>query len=250
MRDFSKKAFVCQHYFVILPVEVNAKIRRIMKRQFRVFAVVAALVVSVPAFSQLHFGLKAGLNVTKVSLDKATVTDTDNRCGWFAGPMVEFTLPVVGLGMDAAVLYDNKSIGIETESGEKHENLSYIDIPLNFKYSIGIGNIAGVFVTTGPQFSFNVGDDKIFSDLSVTNVQGSVTDLGRKFELKKSEFSWNVGAGVKLLKHLQMAYNYNIAIGKTADMSVDLSTVTGVAGSAVQGKLKNNTHQISVAYLF
>ena len=221
-----------------------------MKRQFRLFAVVAALVVSVPAFSQLHFGLKAGMNVTKVSLDKTTVTDAKNRCGWFAGPMAEFTLPIVGVGMDAAILYENKSIELESNGVTETEHLSYINIPLNFKYSIGIGSVAGVFVTTGPQFSFNIGDKDIFSDISLQNVSGSAQNIGRKFELKKSEFSWNVGAGLKLLKHLQLGYNYNIAIGKTAEISPDLNTVVGVGTDAVKGKLKNNTHQISIAYVF
>lgn len=212
-----------------------------MKKSIRMFAVVAVLLMTVPAWSQVQFGLKAGLNVSKVSFDKSTVTDANNRCGWFAGPMIDFTLPVVGLGMDAAVLYDSKSIELEDGGVKESETLSYIDVPINVKYSVGLGSLASVFVTTGPQFSFNVGDDKIFETLS------SAT---RKFELKKSEFSWNVGAGIKALKHLQVAYNYNIAIGKTADVNVDLGTATSIAGDAVKGKLKNNTHQISVAYLF
>lgn len=152
--------------------------------------------------------------------------------------------------MDAAILYENKSIELESNGVTETEHLSYINIPLNFKYSIGIGSVAGVFVTTGPQFSFNIGDKDIFSDISLQNVSGSAQNIGRKFELKKSEFSWNVGAGVKVLKHLQVGYNYNIAIGKTAEISPDLNTVVGVGTDAVKGKLKNNTHQISIAYVF
>ena len=207
-----------------------------MKKRISLLAVVATLMFATPAWSQIHFGVKAGLNVSKVSLDKSTLTDGDNRCGWFAGPMVEFTVPIVGLGVDAAVLYDNKSIEVANEVGTtEHQTLNYIDVPINLKYTIGLGSLASVYAATGPQFAFNVGGKSIFKTLTSTS----------DFELKKSEFSWNIGAGVKVLKHLQAGYNYNIALGSTADV-----TLKGVGVDAIKGKLKNNTHQISVAYMF
>lgn len=211
---------------------------------------VAALVVSVSASAQLHFGLKAGTGLTHVKLEKETLTDANNRLGWFAGVMVECTLPVSGLGLDASVLYNNKEIELETERGKERETLKYVDVPVNLKFSFGLGSTAAVFLTTGPQFSFNVGSKNLFSNLNLSATNGQIQDIKRNFELKKSEFSWNVGAGVKLVKHIQIAYNYNIAIGNTADMNVDLSTVSGIVDDAAKGKLKNNTHQISVALMF
>ena len=62
--------------------------------------------------------------------------------------------------------------------------------------------------------------------------------------MKSSTFSWNVGAGVKLINHIQVGYNYNIGIGKTAELNGEGDYLKGA------GKMKNNSHQISVAYLF
>ena len=185
------------------------------------------LLVATAAHAQLpiKFGLKGGLNITKAKFDK-DIAKSDNRSGFFIGPMAEFTLPIVGIGADVAVLYDQKNIEVE---GVK-DKLQFIDIPINLKYTYGLGDVAGIYVATGPQFSFNVGDKKLF-DLET-------------YKMKSSNFSWNIGAGVKLINHIQVGYNYNIGIGKTAE-------VDGVwDGVKKASKMKNNSHQISVAVLF
>lgn len=199
-----------------------------MKKIFGVIALAAAFMFAVPAQAQLKFGVKAGLNVSKASLDKG-VLSADNRTGFFVGPMAEFTLPVIGLGVDAALLYDNKSVKVGAEGESVSSTLHYIDIPINVKYTIGLGSLASVYGATGPQFSYNIGGRSI--------LEGS-------YALKDSDFSWNIGAGVKLLGHLQVGYNYNIALGKTAEVK-DANAIDFVGKS-----FKNNTHQISVAYMF
>ena len=198
----------------------------------KIFAAAALmLLIAVPASAQFSYGLKAGLNVSKASLDWSTVS-SDNQTGFFVGPMVEFTVPLVGVGVDASLLYNNKGMKLKdvTSGNSFSQTLQYIDIPINLKYTYGLGSIAGVFVTTGPQFSFNISSKKL-----------KIAD----YTLKSSEFSWNVGLGAKLLRHLQVAYNYNIAIGKTSEFEY-----YDTAMNLVKGKLKNNTHQISLVYMF
>ena len=196
-----------------------------MKKSLRI--IVLMLLVTTAAHAQLpvKFGLKGGLNITKVKFDK-DVVGTDNQSGFFIGPMAEFTIPIVGIGADIAVLYDQKKIEVDNEK----ETLKYIDIPINLKYTLGLGSMAGIYLATGPQFSFNVGDDKILK--------------ADTYKMKSSTFSWNVGAGVKLINHIQVGYNYNIGIGKTAELNGVGDYLKGA------GKMKNNSHQISVAYLF
>ena len=130
-----------------------------MKKIFGVIALAAAFMFAVPAQAQLKFGVKAGLNVSKASLDKG-VLSADNRTGFFVGPMAEFTLPVIGLGVDAALLYDNKSVKVGAEGESASSTLHYIDIPINVKYTIGLGSLASVYGATGPQFSYNIGNKK------------------------------------------------------------------------------------------
>ncbi len=217
---------------------ITLKTIKDMKKYFGIVALIAAMFVAVPAQAQFKFGVKAGLNVTKAKFDKGTL-DSDNRAGFFIGPMAEFTLPIVGLGVDAALLYNNKSIkasvtehvdGVSYSESET-ETLHYLDIPINVKYTIGLGSLASVYAATGPQFSYNIGGSKLFDN---------------SYALNDSEFSWNVGAGVKLFGHLQVGYNYNIALGNTAEVK-DRDAIDWIG---IGKDFKTNTHQISVAYMF
>ena len=67
---------------------------------------------------------------------------------------------------------------------------------------------------------------------------------GSRFAFKNSNLSLNVGAGLKLLRHLQVGATYNIPLGKTAEVE----GVAEAADMAFSAKLK--TWQVSVAYMF
>ena len=207
-----------------------------MKKNILSLAVlIAALSFALPSQAQVKFGVKAGLNMNSVSLkDYKGNLDGDNRAGFFAGVTADVTIPLAGLGVEASLLYDNKSIALSDGTNESKKTLHYVSLPINAKYTIGFSSLASVYFATGPQFSWNVGD----RSWAPKNIQAG-------WELKKSEFSWNVGAGVTALKHIRVGYNYNIGIGKTAE-----ATVRGTAINGVKGKLKNNTHQVSLTYIF
>lgn len=212
-------------------------------RKFFTAAIVAAsmLFATSSAQAQVKFGLKGGLNVTNMSLN-SEVFDADNQTGFFIGPTVKFTLPIVGLGIDASALYDQRDakVKVEDEDGSvesKIKNQS-INIPINLRYGVGLGSTASLFLFAGPQFGFNVGDknQSLFKDAA-------------QWRLKSSTFSVNVGLGAMLLSHLQISANYNIACGKTGE-----TTVSDVAGETVQQMFKKrgraNAWQIGLAYYF
>ena len=65
-----------------------------------------------------------------------------------------------------------------------------------------------------------------------------------KNDFKKANVSLNFGIGLKLINHIQLGVNYNLLLTESAKMtSADPDYYSG-------GKLKNNTWQISLAYLF
>lgn len=214
------------------------------KNILTLLAVVAAFAFAVPSQAQVKFGVKAGLNLSSINVkDMQANLDGESRTGFFAGVTADVTIPLAGLGADVSLLYDNRLVGISgTEDGETTEankTLHYIALPINLKYTIGFSSLASVYFATGPQFAWNVGD---------RNWRTEGTD---GFTLKSSTFSWNVGLGVTALSHVRVGYNYNIGLGNTAEWSQSAtSAATSTATSAVKGKLKNNTHQISLTYFF
>lgn len=197
-----------------------------MKKLLSTLMVIACLALAIPAQAQIKFGVKGGLNVSKMYISK-DVVNSDNRAGFFIGPTAEFTLPLLGLGVDVSALYNQYGAKADNETATKKS----IEIPINLRWTVGFSSLVGAYVAVGPQFGFNIGD-RWFS--SIDNV----------CEFKKNTTSFNVGAGLKLLGHLQVGANYNFALkdnGKIHDGDIeDLATIG----------FKQNTWQVSVAYLF
>ena len=192
------------------------------------------------ANAQVKFGLKGGLNVTSMSFSE-DVFDASNKTGFFVGPMVKVTVPIVGLSFDAAALYDQKEADVkyadtDGELGKVNVKQQSINIPVNVRYGFGLSSLANAFVFAGPQWGINVGD-KSFKWNETSS-----------YSLKKSNFSVNVGAGVTLLSHLQISANYNIACGKSADAS--LVKAAEALTNAGKDKSRNNSWQIALGYWF
>lgn len=198
--------------------------------------IVMAVAFAMPSQAQFNFGVQAGLNLTNISdfsFDQAGIENAiQSKAGFFIGPTVKFTLPIVGLGIDAAALYDQR----EAKAGDETLKSQSIQIPINVRYGIGLGSMAEVFAFAGPQFGFNIGDKAkdLYNDAA-------------KWTLKSSNLSANVGLGATILSKLQIKFNYNIALGKTGEVEVkdgieqSWKTITGA---------KANAWQVSAAYYF
>lgn len=204
-----------------------------MKKIFTTLMVVAALFVATTTQAQIKLGVKGGLNVTNMSIS-SDVIDKSNQTGFFIGPTVKFTLPLVGLGIDAGAFYDQRDAKLNDEKISQKS----INIPVNLRYNIGLGSIAGIYLAAGPQFGFNIGDK---------NFAWDADGVSNTFQMKKSNFSINLGAGVSLLKHLELGFNYNIALGKTGEASV-FNAATQAALGSDDGR--TNSWQVSAAYYF
>jgi opacity protein-like surface antigen len=205
-----------------------------MKKFLLLVVCLAAMTTSVQA-QGIKFGVKGGLNITKMSFSK-DVVKSDNKTGFFVGPTFKISLPA-GFGVDIAALYDERSADVtggykEEESkvivntdGETIKQKS-IQVPVNLRYSIGLSSLAGLYFALGPQFGFPVAD-KVFD-----------TDFG-EYRLKDANLSINFGAGVYMLGHLEIGVTYNLAAGKSGEFKNwnDVDT-------------HNHAWQISAAYYF
>ena len=205
-----------------------------MKKVLTLIVMVVAM--AMPSQAQIKFGIQGGLNLTNISDFSLNAQGLENavksKAGFFIGPTVKFTVPVVGLSIDAAALYDQR----EAKTNDQTLKSQTIQIPINARYGFGIGSVAEIFAFAGPQFGFNIGSKTkdLYKDVA-------------QWTLKSSNFSANVGIGATVLSHLQLKVNYNIAFGKTGEVEVKdaatsvWKTITGA---------KANAWQISAAYYF
>ena len=198
-----------------------------MKKLFAV--VLMAVAFAMPSKAQFSWGIQAGLNMSNVSVKDAADNvggAIESRTGFFVGPTVKFSLPIVGLGIDASALYDQR----EGKAGDETVKAQSIQIPINLRYGIGLGSVAEVFAFAGPQFGFKLSGDKNYG----------VAD----WTLKSSNFSANIGIGATVLSKLQAKLNYNIALGTTGEFESVNKTIQQVADA------KFNAWQVSLAYFF
>lgn len=204
-----------------------------MIKSLRTLFLAAALMVVSSGFSQVKFGLKGGVNVTKMSLSPDVFKVTNNE-GFFLGPTVMVKVPLAGLGVDASLLYDQRSakvnyavegasmVPLETRVVQKH-----VAVPIHLRYSFGLGGSASAFLFAGPQFGFNVAQE--------------LKDIDWKW--KSSTLSVNVGVGLMALQHLQLTVNYNVQCGTTGEVDADAAAEQVFSG-------KEHAWQIGLAYYF
>ena len=189
-----------------------------MKKVLSVLMVAVALMMAVPAQAQLiKFGVKGGMDFTELDTNVKTLDAVaESSTGFFVGPMAEITLPILGLGVDGAVMFAQRGKGELKQQG--------FEIPVNLKYTIGLGSMFGIYLSAGPDFFFN------FKDIDLKDIE----------ETKKTQVAVNIGAGLKLLRKLQVGVNYQIPMGD----SFELKDAAGVITA------KNKTWQASIAYIF
>ena len=194
-----------------------------MKKFYMSFAVVAfTMLMAIPAQAQIDWGLRAGANIVNMKMS-SDILSSKNNAGFYVGPTVKFTVPIVGLSFDASAVYDQRTAKIvdDTKGVTEERKQQTIQIPINIRYGWGLSSMANVFLFAGPQFGFNV--SKKYSD----------------WTWKSSQFSVNVGIGATVLSHLELKANYNVVVGKSA-VAVD-----GWAGNS-----RFNSWQVGLGYYF
>lgn len=187
---------------------------------------VGLLLMAMPVDAQIRFGVKGGVNLTQVETNLKAIKD--NSTGYFIGPMIEATIPGIGLGVDGAIMY--------AQRGKDELKMEGVEVPLNLKLTIGAGSSLSIFLAAGPDFFLNLKD----IDLGAIDA----TIQGYKAKEKKAQVGLNLGGGVKLMQHLQLGLNYMIPLGD----SFTFKKATDAVGEEESFKYKN--WQLTLAYIF
>jgi hypothetical protein len=195
-----------------------------MKKVISVLMVAVALMMAAPAQAQLFkLGLKGGMNFSDLNLNAKSIGEIKgSSTGFFIGPMAEITLPIIGLGVDGALMYSQRGSGEVKQEG--------LEIPVNLKWSFGLGSMLGAYLAAGPDFFFN------FNDTS-----------HEYMKMEEAQVSINLGAGLKLLKKLQVGLTYQIPI-QDSHYLTNISLAPDAKANDVGAAQK--TWQVSLAYIF
>lgn len=173
-----------------------------------------------PVAAQVRFGIKGGLNLANLCFTRHDF-DVEDRLGYFVGPMIDWKIPLLGLGVEVSALYSET--GSVIKDGETaSEPVASVSVPLRLKLSFGIGKLCSLYAAAGPQFDLNI----------------SEMDLTKDLKLQEYNTSFNVGAGIKYTRHYQIGINYNFNLTPVAE------TIDKEVG------MDQYIWQVSLAYLF
>lgn len=189
------------------------------------------------ANAQFRAGIRAGMTVNKLHLSNmASTVSSDNRCGFTAGVMTEFTIPVIGICFDVSLMYSRMNSQVDapvevTPGGTPTNNFEdsgkdFFQIPVNIKYKFGlpiVGKFLTPYIYTGPDFAFRLGHSNAF---------------------KHFQAAWDLGVGLELINHVQIGAGYSWGINNVA------KKITGSDIFDSNFKTRNNYWTITAAYLF
>lgn len=201
-------------------------------------AVVAAIAMAAPASAQFRFGITGGLTINELNFKDATAAsikdqleDTGNHSGYTVGITSEFTVPLIGIGGDASVLYTHRVFGYQNESLKNfNTDADLIEIPIHLRYKLAlpaISSIVSPLIFTGPSFGFRVSDE-----------------IAEELKTKSCQVLWDLGLGVELFKHLQVTAKYSWGINDFVEHYVPNS------GINTQQLGKANCWTIAAAIMF
>ncbi len=162
--------------------------------------------------AKVEFGLKAGANFANPEIENV---NSESITSFHGGAF--FLVKIANIGIQPEVLYSSQGSQV---SGAADINLDYINIPVMAKFYLPLG----INFQLGPQFG-------ILSD----NLQDLDGD-GAKEELKGSDLSAVLGAGVDLPFGLKVDARYVLGL---SDINDDVN---------YQGEVKNRMFQVSLGY--
>ena len=196
--------------------------------------VVMALFAVMPASAQgIAFGVKGGANITKMSIDNDAI-DCDAGVGFFVGPTLKIDfLPF--FGVQGSVFYEQANSKV---AGEKIKRQSVI-VPIDARVNLKFNEDAGIYLATGPQFGFNVGEDEFTWNES--------SSYKNTFQMKKSMFNWNFGIGAMLSPKFELGVVYSLGIAKTGELEAEIEKAKANNNEL---KPKSSTVQISATLFF
>ena len=198
--------------------------------------IVMAFMVAIPASAQgVQFGVKGGVNFTKMSLDNDAV-DTKSGVGFYAGPTLKIDfLPF--LGIQGALMYEQTNSKVTNSGVEETIKRQAIVLPIDLRVNLKLNEASGLYVATGPQFDFNIGSDFEFTH----------NNLKETFDFNKSMLGWNIGVGVMLSKKFEIGAVYNIGISKTGEIE---SEYDKAKASGTDMKPKSKSLKVGITLFF
>ena len=206
----------------------------------KILVIVASLLVAVSAHAQL--GVVAGITSSKSNLEEA-YADINNVNQYHVGLTYKLDLGLIAV--QPSLIYNVKGVSMEgfkvadiqTHLGERDYKTGYLEIPVQVQAGINLG-LARVYGFVEPFVGYALNNEVNTSLLK----EPEQTWQNVKSRL---EYGIGLGAGVELIKHVQVAVKYYWNMGDMYGKEIKVANFTSTIGEQ-----KASGIAASVALLF
>lgn len=197
-----------------------------------------------------RWGITAGGNISKVDGDGEGFMHTgwhyDSSGGYFVGVTARVSIPVLNFGLDASFTYSQEMADIESNGVYITDKLRYFNIPVHLRYDIEFPLLSDIiipFVFAGPQCNLALNDFDLYSFIKKDPESASkMYDFDMEYLSKDVIWKFDLGFGLILGEHLQVAYFYAIPLEST----FHFKTIYDESRS----HFRMGTHRIGLTYYF
>ena len=192
----------------------------------KLIVIVASLLVAVSAHAQ--FGIVAGITSSKATID-AALSDVQNVTQYHVGLTYKIDLGIVAI--QPALIYNVKGAKV-SEFKELCDIASfdykngYLELPVQVQAVLNLG-VARIYAIAEPFIGYAITN-------STQSSNGNKIDVKWNEVKNKLEYGIGVGAGVELIKHVQISARYFWNLGNVEKVAI--ATVTdAVSNKAANG---------------
>jgi hypothetical protein len=210
----------------------------------KLFAILLVVLMTLPAFSQIKFGLKAGLSTTSLKMEtvKTVTSGTTSytvealkgaNYGFFGGAFLRLSL--LGLYIQPELLFSSTkneytvtNLATPTVKLAKSQSFNKLDIPVMLGFKLG-----PLRLNAGPAATLLINSPKALIDSpDYKNMYSSMT------------FGYQAGVGLDLLKFIAIDLRYEGSLKKYQNQ------IENLTGTKVTMDDRSNAFLLSVGLMF
>ena len=197
--------------------------------------IVASLLIAVSAHAQL--GVVAGITSSKATID-AALSDVQNITQYHVGLTYKIDLGIIAIqpsliyNVKGAKIAEFKAVGDISSFDYKN---GYLELPVQIQAGLNLG-VARIYAIAEPFIGYAITN-------STQSSNGNKIDVKWNEVKNKLEYGVGVGAGIELIKHVQVSARYFWNLG-----NVEKAAIANVT-DAISNKAANGIIA-SVALLF
>lgn len=205
----------------------------------KLIVIVASLLIAVSAHAQL--GVIAGITSAQTKFDNvdAALAEAQNATQYHVGLTFKLGLGNL-LAIQPSVIYNVKGSKVSAVAGLEDFDFKsgYLEVPVQLQVGFGLGDLARVYAIAEPFVGMAI------TETTIKGLAAQETIEWDDFS-DKLEYGFGVGAGVELIKHVQVAVRYFWNMGAAQDAKINVNDVKDIVTNK-----KANGVMASVALLF